>query len=179
LFEGAVSCIDVLCPAGVIGSTEDKYGEVRSLGLSDAVDVKLPMVVLTNGNTASAAELFASAIRDFGKGKLVGTKTYGKGTIQCAPQRLSDSSAISYTTGKLITAKGESFDGVGIVPDEEISLKAEEEQNFYDLTVDTDTQILRSFEVAQSLLVKSGNVATPPAASSSASTENPASAPAA
>ncbi|MEG0305176.1 MAG: S41 family peptidase [Oscillospiraceae bacterium] len=179
LLEGAVSCIDVLCPAGAIGSTEDKYGEVRSLGLSDAVDVKLPMVVLTNGNTASAAELFASAIRDFGKGKLVGTKTYGKGTIQCAPQRLSDSSAISYTTGKLITAKGESFDGVGIVPDEEISLKAEEEQNFYDLTVDTDTQILRSFEVAQSLLVKSGNVATPPAASSSASTENPASAPAA
>ncbi|MEG0878882.1 MAG: peptidase, partial [Oscillospiraceae bacterium] len=81
--------------------------------------------------------------------------------------------------GKLITAKGESFDGVGIVPDEEISLKAEEEQNFYDLTVDTDTQILRSFEVAQSLLVKGGNVATPPAASSSVSTENPASAPAA
>ncbi|MBP8854954.1 MAG: PDZ domain-containing protein [Oscillospiraceae bacterium] len=178
LLDGVVSTIDVLCPEGAIGSTEDNNGEVRSLGLSDASEVDLPMVVLTNGKTASAAELFASAIRDFGKGKIVGTKTYGKGTVQCAPQRLSDSSAISFTTGKLLTAKGESFDGVGIVPDEEIALKPEEEQNFYDLTPQTDSQIARAFEVAQSMLIKNG-VVTPPAPATSTPAAPSESAPAA
>ncbi|MEG0179147.1 MAG: S41 family peptidase [Oscillospiraceae bacterium] len=154
LLQGAVDTIDVLCPSGAIGSTEDKDGIVRSLGLSDASEVKIPMVVLTNKDTASAAELFATSIRDFGKGKLVGVKTYGKGTIQCAPVRLADSSAISFTTGKLLTSKGETFDGTGLIPDEEIALKPEEEQNFLDFTMESDPQILRAIEVAQSLRTK-------------------------
>lgn len=92
------------------------------------------------------------SVRDFGKGRIVGTTTAGKGSIQCDPVRLSNGAAVSYTIGMLLTGKEESFDGTGVSPDVEISLKAEEERNFYDLTPDTDSQIQKAVETAGALL---------------------------
>lgn len=181
VLENAIQTIDVLCGEGPIASVSDKDGNIRSIGISDSMQIDMPMVALVNAGTQGAAELFASSIRDFEKGKIVGVKTPGKGSIQCEPQRLSYGSAISYTIGKLLTGKGESFDTVGLVPDDEIALKAEEELIFYDLTPESDSQILRAIEVANSLVTKgivSGTIEAPSSnVSSAASTPQGSSTP--
>lgn len=182
--DAAYDVIDLLCPAGAIANTwQVQGGEVKLLETSDMNQVDLPMVVLVNNNTAAGAELLATSIRDFEKGKIVGTTTAGKGRIQCAPKRLTDGSAVSYTIGMLLTRKEKSFDGKGIVPDIEATLKAEDEKNFYDLTPESDTQIQKCFEVADSLLNKkvaqesssvSGSTASSGEASSAQSESTPA-----
>ena len=74
-------------------------GHTEVLGTSDADEVNLPMVVITNENAASAAELFAQAIKDYNKGRTVGTQTYGKGVMQTI-YPLSDGGALSITVAK-------------------------------------------------------------------------------
>ena len=159
--------IDLLCPVGPIASQQNKDGSVNVLDTSDSNEVDLPMAVLVNGGTSYTGELFAVSIREFGKGRVVGTQTAGKGTIQCTPVTLSDGSAISYTVGVLLDKEGNSFDGTGIAPDVEISLKPDEEANFYSFTVDTDPQITKALE-AVTALVSSQSVQSGDAASSSA-----------
>ncbi|MEG2931197.1 MAG: S41 family peptidase, partial [Ruthenibacterium sp.] len=131
--------------------------------------------------TASGAELFAGAVREFEIGQLVGVNTAGKGSVQCTPIRLSDGAAISYTVGTLLTGKSVPFDGVGFAPDVESVLKADEEKNFYDLNVDTDSQIAKAKEVVASVIAHKPNGGTPPAGGNSAvaSEAGSASAPAA
>ena len=161
--------IDLLCPVGPIASQQNKDGSVTVLDTSGSDEVDLPMAVLVNGSTSYTGELFAVSIREFGKGKVVGTQTAGKGTIQCTPVTLSDGSAISYTVGILLDKEGNSFDGTGVTPDVEISLKPDEEANFYSFTVDTDPQITKALE-AVTALVSSQSAQSGDAASSSAST---------
>ena len=79
-----------------------------------------------NGNTASAAELFAASLHTMNGARLVGTTTMGKGTIQSSPQRLSDGSAVSITVAKLICGDGSCFDGTGLSVDGEKALTASE-----------------------------------------------------
>ena len=114
LLDVALNCIDLVCPEGVMAWAESRDGTREALG-SSSVDsvVDLPMVCLVNGNTASAAELFASCLRDMSGARLVGTTTFGKGTIQSSPQRLSDGSAVVVTVAQLIPSSGETFDSVG------------------------------------------------------------------
>ncbi len=152
----AMDAIDALCPVGPIASRLNKDGSTRLLDTSDNKEISLPVAVLVNGNTASGAELFATSVRDFGKGRIVGTRTAGKGSIQCDPVPLSDGSAVSYTVGMLLTKTEQSFDGAGVIPDVEVLLTADQEASFYDLTVDTDPQIVKAFEAAASLLNKTG-----------------------
>jgi carboxyl-terminal processing protease len=76
----------------------------------------IPLVVLVNGGTASAAEIVAGALQDRGRAVIVGSQTYGKGSVQ-APDRLSDGSNIELTVGHYLTPDGRSLDGVGITPD--------------------------------------------------------------
>ena len=159
----AMHVIDYLCPVGPI-SQQNKDGTVTTLETSDASEVELPMVVLVNGNTSYAAELFATSIREFEKGRVVGTRTAGKGTIQCRPVALSDGSAFSYTVGLLLSKNGATFNGTGISPDVEASLRRG------DFTVDTDPQILRAFEVVDTLTGRNDIQASlEPSQSSSAS----------
>ncbi|MDD3429565.1 MAG: S41 family peptidase [Oscillospiraceae bacterium] len=148
--KAATDCIDLICPTGNIASAEYKGGNVVNLADSDANAVDLPMVVLINGSTASSAELFAVSLRDMSDAHLVGTKTAGKGTIQ-ELNRLTDGSAVDITVAKLLPGNSESFDGVGVLPDYELALKAEEEQYFYDFTLESDPQIIRAFEIAREL----------------------------
>lgn len=152
--EYAAECIDLLCPAGTLVSGVYKNGETKVLYTSDANEASLPLVVVTNGNTAFGAELFAVSVHDFGKGKIVGARTAGKGTLQSLLS-LKDGSAISLTVAKLVPGKSDSYNGTGVAPDYERVLSAEEELGYYDYTVDTDPQLLRAFEVATSL-AKSG-----------------------
>ena len=95
---------------------------MEEMGWSDENQIDLPMTVLVNEETASSAELFAAERKEFGKARLVGTATYGKGTIQREPQQLSDGSAVSITVAALLTGNGKSFNGTGLSPDVEIAL---------------------------------------------------------
>lgn len=122
---GLVSCVckilDRLLPEGLIVYTEDKYGN-REEERSDAEHYfDKPLAVLVNGNSASASEIFAGAIKDYGIGALVGTKTYGKGIVQKI-YPLSDGTAVKLTVSKYYTPKGNNIHGIGIEPDVEIEL---------------------------------------------------------
>ena len=128
------------------------YIKIRQFdGSDDESKVELPIVCLVNGNTASAAELFAASLRTMNGARLVGTTTMGKGTIQSSPQRLSDGSAVSITVAKLICGDGSCFDGTGLSVDVERALSAEETTNFYDYTPEDDPQIQRAVSAAQQL----------------------------
>ena len=142
ILEDAISCIDLITPEGTLAYAEDKYGNRTLLGSSTG---------LVNGNTASAAELFASSLRTLSGARLVGTTTMGKGTIQSSPQRLSDGSAVVVTVAKLLCGDGSCFDGTGLTVDVERSLTADEQTSYYDFTLDTDPQIQRAVSTAQQL----------------------------
>lgn len=149
--EYAAQCIDQLCPAGTIVSGVYKNGETKVLYTSDATEITVPMTVVTNGSTAAGAELFAVSLRDFGKAKIVGAKTAGKGTLQNLFV-MSDGSGIDLTVAKMVPGKSESFDGIGVTPDYERALTPEEELGYYDFTIEDDPQLLRAFEVAISMV---------------------------
>ena len=152
VLDDAVSCIDLIAPEGTVAYAEDKNGNRTVIGSSDGeTAIDLPMVCLVNGNTASAAELFAASLRNMCGARLAGTATMGKGTIQSSPQRLSDGSAVSITVAKLICGDGSCFDGIGLSVDVERALSAEETANFFDYTPETDPQIQRAVSAAQQL----------------------------
>ena len=152
LVEAATNILDTLLPEGTIATATYQDGTTKVIAASDAEELNLPMVVLTNQNTASAAELFTQALRDYGKAKSVGTITYGKGVMQNIEQ-LSDGSAIEYTVATYATAKSENFDGVGIKPDFEIEsvIDAASQPAFEDVTVDNDAQFKKAVEVVTTL----------------------------
>ena len=118
-------------------------------------EVNLPMVVITNENTASAAELFAQAIKDYNKGRTVGTQTYGKGVMQTI-YPLSDGGALSITVAKYNPPKSENFDGVGVKPDYAVQLTAEQQRNFYELDEETDPQLKKALELAEAVIKTGG-----------------------
>ena len=171
MLEQAARALDVLCPSGTLFSATYKDGTNEALYTSDDSEITLPMVVLTNGETASAGEMFAAVLRDYGKAKLVGERTAGKGTLQQL-YRLTDGSGLEVTVATLLPPSSTAFDQVGLAPDYESSLSAEQMQNFYDLTFSSDTQIQRALEVADAL-AKNQQVAEAreAAASQSASTD--------
>ncbi len=116
VMEAAEDCLDPLLPEGVIATAEFKDGHSETLIYSDESEIDLPMSVIVNENTAGAAELFASALRDFGKAKIVGSQTYGKGVYQITNE-LSDGGAVILTVAEIKTLKSETFNGIGLNPD--------------------------------------------------------------
>ena len=180
ILEDAVSCIDLIAPEGTVAYAEDKNGNRTVIGSSDAESsVSLPMVCLVNGNTASAAELFAATLRTMNGARLVGTTTMGKGTIQSSPQRLSDGSAVVITVAKLVCGDGSCFDGTGLTVDVERALSAEEATNFYDYTSQTDPQVQRAVSAAQQLsgtttLAGASSAAAADSTAASAAADDPA-----
>lgn len=143
--------LDKLLPEGDIISAEYKDGTVEVLAKSDENEIDLPMVVLTNNRTASAAELFTQALRDYGKAKSVGVTTYGKGTMQTV-KKLNDGSAVNVTVARYLPPSGVSYDGEGIKPDYEVELTADMEANLENLDETTDPQLKKALEVVVSSL---------------------------
>ena len=101
--------------------TEDKYGEKQEMKCDGDTPIDIPLAVLVNENSASASEIFAGAVKDYGIGTIVGTTTYGKGIVQSL-QKLSDGSAVKLTTARYYTPKGNDIHKVGITPDVEEKL---------------------------------------------------------
>ncbi|MEG1887106.1 MAG: S41 family peptidase [Oscillospiraceae bacterium] len=123
--ESAAQMIDYLVPKGDIISVKYKSGETETMYKSEDGEVNLPMCVLTDGNTASASELFTASLRDYNKAVSIGQKTFGKGIMQRTFD-LGDGSKVKFTVGEYFCPNGESIHGVGILPDIEILQTNEE-----------------------------------------------------
>ncbi len=119
-----VDILDMLLPKGLLVYTEDKYGNRQEYTSDSDAVTDVPMVVLVNGYSASASEIFAGAVKDYGRAKLVGETTYGKGIVQRIMD-LQDGSAIKLTIAKYYTPKGNDIHGKGIEPDIPVALPEE------------------------------------------------------
>lgn len=108
--------LDMLIPEGLMVRVEYKDPKYNEVYNSDKNEENLPMVILTDESTASASELFSQSLKDYGKAKTVGRKTFGKGVVQ-KTFSLSDGSLIKFTIGKYYTKNGTCLDGVGVTPD--------------------------------------------------------------
>lgn len=113
-----------ILPEGLIVYTEDKNGKRTEYSCDGSSELQVPLTVLVNGNSASASEILAGAIKDHKKGTLVGTTTYGKGIVQRIIG-LSDGSAVKLTVSNYFTPNGNNIHKVGITPDVEIPFDAE------------------------------------------------------
>lgn len=133
-------CRQIL-PKGRIVYTEDKYGQKEEYTCDGKNEIDIPLVVLTNGNSASASEILAGAVQDYGIGTIVGTTTYGKGVVQNI-FGLNDGSAVKLTISNYYTPNGNNIHGVGVKPDVEVELDVDK---YYD--EDIDTQIEKAMEV--------------------------------
>lgn len=130
-----------ILPKGLIVYTEDKYGKREEYTCDGEHPLGMPLVVLVDANSASASEILAGAIKDYGIGTLVGTTTFGKGIVQRI-LKLSDGSAVKLTVSKYYTPNGNNIHEIGIVPDIEVPFEAGPYQED-----GTDNQLNRAVEV--------------------------------
>ena len=119
-----VKILDRLLPEGILFQSED-YSGTKQTDRSDAACIELPMAVLVNQDSYSAAEFFAAALQEYGWATVVGTKTYGKGNFQTA-FTLSDGSMLNLSIGKYFTPNGRSLTDIGVTPDELVELSDED-----------------------------------------------------
>ena len=136
--------LDTICPEGVVVYHENKYGQREEYTSDEEHKIEIPMVVLVNGNSASASEIFAGAVKDYGIGTLIGTTTYGKGIVQ-QMIGLKDGSAMKVTISKYYTPSGVCIHKKGIEPD--ITLEFDSEAYKKDKT---DNQLNRALEELKS-----------------------------
>ena len=136
-----VDIANELLPKGLVVYTEDKEGNRQEYKCKGKNEIQVPVVVLVNGNSASASEILAGAIQDYKKGTILGTTTFGKGIVQKIFP-MSDGSALKLTISHYYTPAGNDIHGVGIVPDEELELDAEKY-----LEDGTDNQMERAKEI--------------------------------
>lgn len=136
----------MLLPEGLIVYTEDKSGERAEYSCEGNHEIDVPLVVLIDGNSASASEILAGAVQDYGVGTLVGTTTYGKGIVQQIIS-LQDGSALKTTISAYFTPKGRYIHGTGIEPDVECKFDAEayyaDEENPYDNQLEKAKELLK------------------------------------
>lgn len=114
--DAVVRIAQMLLPEGLIVYTEDKYGNREEYKCDGKHEFEYPLVVLIDGNSASASEILAGSIQDYEIGTLVGTTTFGKGIVQQVIT-LNDQSAVKITVSSYYTPKGRNIHGVGIEPD--------------------------------------------------------------
>ena len=137
IVEGCCNTLRQILPEGVIVYERDRDGEERSRDCEGETPIDIPLVLLVNGHTASAAEIFAGAVQDYGIGTLVGTQTYGKGVEQSS-YTFTDGSVLKLTTTNYFTPDHHDLNEVGITPD--IVIEQTEEDT-------TDLQAERAVEV--------------------------------
>ena len=129
-----VKVLDRLLPEGILFQSEDYSGK-KEIDRSDAEQLSLPMAVLVNQDSYSAAEFFAAALQEYGAAVIVGSRTTGKGNFQNA-FRLSDGSLLNISIGKYYTPNGVSLTETGITPDIELDLSEEEYAKLYTQTLE-------------------------------------------
>ena len=149
LLTSVCDILDDILPEGLIVYTEDKDGKRQEVHSDDESKLDIPLAVLINGNSASASEIFAGAIQDYGVGTIVGTTSFGKGIVQSLIP-LTDASAVKTTTAKYYTPNGRCIHGTGIEPDVEVEL-SEELQKKTVLTYEEDSQLQKAVELVKEM----------------------------
>lgn len=147
-YEQVVRIADSLLPEGVIVYTEDREGK-KAYQNSNKSSLGMPLVLLINGNSASASEILAGSVKDHGAGKLVGTTTFGKGLVQ-ELKLLKDGSGLKFTVSRYFTPSGVCINGTGIKPDIEVDV-LEEYRNYpvSQIPRDNDIQLKSAIEALQ------------------------------
>ena len=142
-----VKILDHLLPEGILVSNSDKAGKTETFE-SDEEFLDMPMVVLVNEDSYSAAELFAAVLREYDAARIVGSRTVGKGYYQNL-FRLKDGSAVDLSVGRYFTSKGENLEGIGLIPDVEVAMDdADYEALYYGiLAQDQDVQLQAAVEL--------------------------------
>lgn len=149
--NAALVAADYCVPSGEIAKQQDRDGNVTVLRMSDETEINVPIVCLVNGSTAGSAELFANALRKMAGATLVGTKTAGKGVVLSDAQSFSDGSAAYITVGLLLDNENQTWNEEGLRPDIDAALSVDEQNAYYDYTLDTDPQISKAVNAATAL----------------------------
>ena len=149
--NAALVAADYCVPSGEIAKQQDRDGNVTVLRMSDETEINVPIVCLVNGSTAGSAELFANALRTMAGATLVGTKTAGKGVVLSDAQSFSDGSAAYITVGLLLDNEDQTWNEEGLRPDIDAALSVDEQNAYYDYTLDTDPQISKAVNAATAL----------------------------
>lgn len=134
--------LDAILPKGTIVYTKDKNGKKEVASSDEEHKLELPMTVLVDGMSASASEIFAGAVQDYGTATIVGTKTYGKGVVQQL-FRLEDDTCLKLTISEYFTPKGRNIDGKGITPDVEVKYEYDENNPDADNQLDKAMEVMR------------------------------------
>lgn len=142
-----VDILREILPEGLIVYTEDRYGNRTEYSCDGDRKLEIPLAVLINGDSASASEIFAGAVKDYGIGTLVGTTTFGKGIVQRIVE-LSDGTAVKLTIAKYYTPKGNNIHDKGIEPDVEVELEEGLEQQIT-IPKDQDNQLQKAIEILE------------------------------
>lgn len=132
--------LDEILPEGLIVYTEDKNGKRQEMESDEEHQINIPLTVLVNQYSASASEIFAGAVQDYGIGKLVGMTTYGKGVVQQIFD-LKDGTCVKLTISEYFTPNGRSINEVGIEPDVEVEYEPDETDP------EADNQLEKAVEV--------------------------------
>ena len=153
LLDASVEMADMILPEGTVVSMREKNGAEEVFRIDNEY-YDVPMVVLVNEYSASASEILSGAIRDFGEGTLVGTKTFGKGVVQSVVD-FPDGSGLKITTARYYTPSGECIHDVGIEPHITVELDedAVTKYGINNLPHEQDAQLQKAIE-----LIKSGEI---------------------
>ncbi len=146
--NAVVEMLKMMLPEGMIVYTEDKNGKRSEYTCDGGHELEVPLVLLVDKNSASASEIMAGAIKDYGLGTLVGTTTFGKGIVQqIIPFR--DGSAVKVTISAYYTPKGNNIHGIGIEPDVVCEFDGEA---YYGSEDHPDNQLEKAKEVLRGML---------------------------
>ena len=149
LLDSVCDVLRKILPEGLIVYTEDKDGNREEEKCDGKNELRIPLAVLVNESSASASEIFAGAVQDYGIGTIIGTTTYGKGVVQSIRQ-LSDGSAIKLTVANYYTPKGNNINKTGIKPDIEVSLDTSLlNKNKDEITHDEDNQLQEAIKAVE------------------------------
>ena len=138
-----VDMVDLILSEGTIVSVKDRNGNGNIYTADKDCKLNVPLVVLTNGYSASASEIFAGAVKDHKLGTLVGTTTYGKGIVQNI-YSLGDGTSLKITGAEYFTPSGTNIHGIGIAPDVEIEYEYDAENPDYDNQLEKAIEVLKS-----------------------------------
>lgn len=146
ILDDVVAIADLILPEGVVVYTQDRSGS-RGDYYSDAAFCDLPLAVLINDMSASASEILAAAVQDYGRGSIVGIRSYGKGIVQTLLSFESDGAGMQYTSSEYFTPSGKNIHGTGVTPD--VYVEAEEGFQAYSGVPDLESDVQLQAAVAE------------------------------
>lgn len=147
LLTSVVDIADELLPKGRVIYTEDRAGNVSSYYSSDDY-WDIPLVVLVNGNSASASEILAASIQDYERGQVIGTTSYGKGIVQLM-LTYPDGAGMQYTESRYFTPSGRSIHGVGVEPDVVVEMDDDYDASVRGVNIENDNQLEEALKVLE------------------------------